>query len=469
MPLAPGAEASADRPAMRGAFAIIGISQILISLDFSIVSVGLAHIQSDLHLDPSLLQWVIGAWGLTFGGLVIFGGKLADLVGYRNCIIAGMLCLALGMICVGLSHSFPLLIAGRVITGLAGALTKPAILAFVGQSFAPGRERMRALGFYYTCNGFGAGLGFVAGGILVGAFGWRPSFLAEGIVAFVGVLIAILSVPAAAKKTTTSLDIPGTVLIITTNLFVIYTLSSFGKHAWNSQTVIVLASLSIVSMIMLIGVESRTKNPALPLSLFRLPNFVGSLFGSFFACSTNGALLVLVPLYLQQVVKYPTSELSLFYLPLAIGPLIFGRLIIPRLIARFGAQSSMIVGFVTLGTLALLLSFFRSAHLPLIPLIFTSLDMFGFLLIQTATATEVTAHAPTEARGVASGVYVAAIDVAPAIGVALAFAGLQPKVPGAIENFSLAFLIVVGIAATGAIFAAGLVKRMPAILGAGRR
>jgi hypothetical protein len=187
------------------------------------------------------------------------------------------------------------------------------------------------------------------------------------------------------------------------------------------------------------------------------------LFGSFFACATNGALLVLVPLYLQQVVKYPASELSLFYLPLAIGPLIFGRLIIPRLISRFGAQSSMIVGFITLCGLALLLSLFRSVHLPLIPLVFTSLDMFGFLLIQTATATEITAHAPTQIRGVASGVYVAAIDVAPAIGVALAFAGLQPKVPGAMENFSLAFLVVASIAVTGAIFAAGLVRRLPAI------
>lgn len=439
------------RPALAASL-MIALSQFLVASDFSYTTIGLASIQKTLQIDPSLLQWIVSAWALTFGGAVILGGRLADVVGYRICYMGGMLSFGVGTLLVAAASDLPMAIAGRALIGLGGALIKPAVLAFIGETAPTPQQRKKVLVSYYMWNGLGAGIGLVAGGLLINLFGWRSMFVVSAIVVVAGVLAGHKAFEHSGKKTRQeSLDLGGSLLATVASTLLIVMLSLVAKHGWLSTPIAVTAIATLVTIALFLLVEQRTANPAVPLGMFKLPNFSGALCCAVCVSASNASMLVLLPLYLQKVAHYSAFQASLTSIPMILSVFVFGNYLIPRIMKQRTSRFAMLTGFAVLTALAVCLSGMTPRWVPWLPLLFASFNNFGYFMVQMSTAAEITGHVAPERRGVASGVYIAAIDFSPGLGTALASIGLQPLIAGGAEDFSSAFLISAAIAVCGAL------------------
>jgi MFS family permease len=432
------------------AYLMIALSQFLVASDFSYTTIGLASIQKELQIEPSLLQWIVSAWALTFGGAVIFGGRLADVVGYRVVYLVGMLSFGIGTLLVAAASALPMAIAGRALIGLGGALIKPAVLAYIGQTSPTPQQRKKVLASYYMWNGLGAGIGLVAGGLLINLFGWRSMFVASAAIVVGGIIAGLRALERNTPRNRhESLDLTGSLLATATTTLLIFTLSLVAKHGWLSAPVGLTALATAAAAALFLLVEWRTNNPAVPLGIFRLPNFSAALCGAICVSAANASMLVMLPLYLQKVAHYSAFQASLTSIPMVISVFVFGNFLIPRIMKERSSRFGMLSGFAVLIALALCLSIMTPQLVPWLPLLFASFNNFGYFMVQMSTAAEITGHVAPERRGVGSGVYIAAIDFSPGLGVALASIGLQSAAPGAGDDFSSAFLISAAIAGVG--------------------
>jgi MFS family permease len=445
-----GTNSAAMTKSATAAYLMIALSQFLVASDFSYTTIGLASMQKELQVDASLLQWIVSAWALTFGGAVIFGGRLADVAGYRISYMAGMLSFGVGTLLVASASALPMVIAGRALIGLGGALIKPAVLAFIGQTSSTPQQRKKVLASYYMWNGLGAGVGLVAGGLLINLFGWRSMFVASALIVVMGSIAGLRALEGTPQRNKQeSLDLAGSLLATGASTLLILMLSLVSKHGWLSAPIGLAALGTLVAVIGFILVERRTPNPAVPLGIFKLPNFSGALCCAVCVSASNASMLVLLPLYLQKVAHYSAFQASLTSIPMVISVFVFGNFLIPRITKDRTSRFAMLTGFSVLIALALCLSAMTPQLVPWLPLLFASFNNFGYFMVQMSTAAEITGHVAPERRGVASGVYIAAIDFSPGLGVALASIGLQPATAGGADDFSSAFLVSASIAAVG--------------------
>jgi EmrB/QacA subfamily drug resistance transporter len=335
---------------------VLCLGMLMIVLDVTIVNVALPSIQDDLHFSTASLAWVVNAYLIAFGGLLLLAGRFGDLLGRRRVFLAGIALFTSASLACGLADSRSLLIAARFVQGIGGAMTSAVILGMIVTMFPEPREQAKAIGVYAFVASAGGSVGLLAGGVITQSIDWHWIF-------FVNIPIGIATAVYARRLLehdpgiglAEGADVPGALLITTALMLGVYTIvKPAAEHGWGAGRTLALGGVSLVLGLGFIVRESYARKPLVPLRIFRSRNLafanliqvlsVAGMFGVFFL----GAL------YLRRVLGYDALQIGLSFLPVS---LTMGTLSIrysERLVTRFGARNMLVPGLVLIG-LALVL------------------------------------------------------------------------------------------------------------------
>ena len=400
--------------------AVLALAQFIVVLDVTIVNVALPHIQADLHFSADSLQWVINAYTLLFGGFLLLGGRMADLLGPRRVFVAGLLLFGVTSLLAGLSNSPEFLIGARAVQGLGGALLSPAALAILTMTFAHGRERNIAMGVWGGLAGLGGTLGVVAGGVLVDSLSWQWVFFVN--VPIVLALVALIPVfvpdvrHSSGRRT---FDTLGAVLGTAGLMAVVYGVVRSEPAGWGSAEVVGVLTAGVVLLAAFVVVERRSAAPLVPMRLFRSRAL--SVSGA--SLALNGAaflsMFFLTAIYLQQVRGDSALEAGVHFLPMG-GAAIVGAILASQLVQRVGTRTVQLAGAV-LSVIGLFWLSQADASGSYTSQLLPGLIIFGFGIIGVGVPGQITAVSevrPAEA-GAASGVVNAMYQVGGALGLAI--------------------------------------------------
>jgi EmrB/QacA subfamily drug resistance transporter len=320
---------------------------LMIVLDQTIVNVALPSIQTDLHFSQSALAWVVNAYLIAFGGLLLLAGRLGDLIGRRRVFLAGLAVFTLASLACGLADSRSMLIAARFVQGVGGALTSAVILGMIVTMFQRPAERAQALGVYSFVAAAGGAIGLLAGGVLTQTINWHWIFFVN---LPIGVATGILTLRLLPNDSGISLekgaDAPGALLIVAALMLVVYAIVETGSYGWGSARTLMVGGAGVVLLAAFAARQALAAHPLVPLRVFAsrtvsVANLmfalvVAGVFGMFFV----GAL------YLQRVLHYDAIEVGLAFLPVALGIAALALGLAARLIMRFGAKPTLIAGLI---------------------------------------------------------------------------------------------------------------------------
>ncbi|MFD3946591.1 DHA2 family efflux MFS transporter permease subunit [Streptomyces sp. NPDC058579] len=322
------------------ALAVLAGAQFTVMLATSIVNVALPQIRSGVGLTESGTTWVVNAYGLAFGALLLAGGRAADLLGRRRILLAGLGLFGAASLAAGLSTTSTALITARAAQGVGAAAIAPAALALVMDVFPPGPGRGRALGVWGAVSGAGGAAGVLLGGVLTQAWGWRWIFHAVAIGTFLVLIATAAYVPRAPGTERGRFDLLGTATVSLALTALVWGLTSARRTGWTDTQVLGAFALAAVLLVVFVLVERRHPNPLLPPRLFRTGrvaagNVLMALFGSVWI-----ALFFFLPLYQQQVLGSSPLVTGLGQLPLA-GANMLGSTLAPRISRRIGATATV--------------------------------------------------------------------------------------------------------------------------------
>jgi EmrB/QacA subfamily drug resistance transporter len=453
------------------ALALLAMTQFVVVLDAAIVNVALPSIGRALDFSQDNLSWVVNAYTLTFGGFLLLGGRLADLLGRRRMFIGGLVLFSLASLLGGLAQSDVWLIAARAAQGLGAALISPAALSLVTVLFTEGAERNKALGVWGAVAGSGGAAGVLLGGMLTQWAGWEW-------VLFVNVPIGIAAAALAPRLLPESrdevehrdFDVTGALSVTAGLALLVYTLVDAEKVGWLSGQTLGLGALSLATLAGFVAWERRTAHPIMPFDVFRLQtlrgaNIVGLLIGmSLFS------MFFFLSLYLQQVLGYSALKTGLSYLPLALG-IIVSAGIASNLVTRWGFKPTLIAGLLMIAVSLLWFSRVSATGSYVGDVLFPSVLVavgLGFAFVPVTIAA-VSGTRPDEA-GLASGLINTSQQIGGALGLAIlasiansrtasvAAAGGHDAGFALTEGFKLAFLVGAGFAILGAVLASVLIS-----------
>jgi EmrB/QacA subfamily drug resistance transporter len=390
-------------------------------VDFTIVNVSLPTISRDLHLSASGLQWVVTAYALTLGGFLLFGGRAADLLGRRRILMLGLTLFTAASLSCALATSDAVLIASRAVQGLGGAVMLPAALSIVMNMFEEGAERNKALGIWGGLGAAAGTTGLIAGGILTKYAGWQSIFYVNVPIGAAALALTPRIVPdsrlvAPGRR----FDVLGAIMGTGGLVLLVDAISQAPQYSWGATRTIVLLMASVAVLIAFLVIESRVKDPLLPLSIFRLRMVAGAnvagllLGGSFFAFVFAGTL------YMQQVLHYSALQTGAAWLAASVTSMVLAA-ISQLLVTRIGPRLVMAIGMTLIGAgiiwatqvpvhghfLANLLGPFLVAGAG---------TAFSFIPISVAALAGVTEHQ----SGLASGLLNTSTQIGGAIGTAIA-------------------------------------------------
>ena len=332
------------------ALVVLCVGMLMIILDSTVVNVALPSIQRDLAFSQPNLAWVVNAYLITFGGLLLLAGRLGDLVGRKRIFMIGLVLFTTASLLCGLAQSQGLLIAARFIQGVGGALTSAVILGMVVTMFPEPREQAKAIGVYSFVAAAGASLGLLLGGIVTQAIDWHWIFfinLPIGVVSAVLAMRVVVpdgEVPGLHR----GLDIVGAALITGALMLAVYTIVKAGGYGWGSARTLGFGAGVFALAVAFVARESTARDPLIPLRMFRSRNvsganvvqllMVASLFGMFF----------LGVLFMQHVLGYSAIGTGFAFLPVSLGIGVFSLGFSARLINRFGAKATLLPGLALL-------------------------------------------------------------------------------------------------------------------------
>lgn len=452
------------------ALALLASTQFMIVIDASIVNVALPSIGTALEIDPESISWIVNAYTLTFGGFLLLGGRLADLLGRRRMFTLGLGLFAVASLLGGLAQTEAWLNAARAGQGLGAAIIAPAALSIVATTFAEGAERNRALGVWGAVSGAGGAAGVLLGGVLTESLGWEWVMFVNVPLALVAAALAPrLLVESRSDAGHRSFDIPGGLTVTAGLALLVYAIVDAESAGWTSSTTLVRLLGAAALLTAFVVIESRAAHPLMPFSIFRLrtlrgANVVGLLIGVSLL-----SMFFFVSLYLQQVLGYSALRTGVAYLPLSVC-IIVSAAAASQLVTRIGFKLTLIIGLVC--TAAGLLWFSRiSADGSFVgDVLGPSLLAAVGLGLSFVTVT-IAAVNGTEAReaGLASGLINTTQQLGGALGVAVlasvatsrtaSFGAAAERDPVAItEGFQSAFLVGSGAAVVGALLAAVLIS-----------
>ena len=335
------------------AFAVLAVAYFMTIVDLTIVNVALPTIGRDLHFSESALQWVVTAYGLTFGGLLLLGGRAADLLGRRRIFLLGLAVFTAASLACGLARDDALLIVMRGVQGLGAAVVLPAALSIVMNMFAEGADRNKALGLWGGLGAAGATVGLITGGLLTKYAGWEYIFLLNVPIGLAALLLAPRVVPESRLETARRRYDPLGGLTVTGGLLLlVYAISTAPQDGWASGKTV--ASL-IVAGLLLVGfviVEARVEAPLLPLRIFRMRGVSGANAVGFLLGGSFYAFIFIGTLYMQQVLGYSALTTGLAWLAASLTSVALAGLS-QLLVTRIGPAPILATGMalITGGTL----------------------------------------------------------------------------------------------------------------------
>jgi EmrB/QacA subfamily drug resistance transporter len=332
-------------PAQAVALATLCGVLFLTFLDNTVVSVGLANVQSDLHAGVTSLQWVVNGYALTFAAFMLAGGTLGDLLGRKKIMLVGVAVFCAGSVVAALAPNVNWLIAGRVVMGLGAAASEPGTLSIIRHVYPDKGTRADALGVWAAVSGLALALGPVIGGILVGVSSWRAIFwfnLAIGAVAFV---MALAFVPETSDRQGRRIDFPGIALGALALGSVSFAVIQGEQSGYRTWWIIALFALSALSAVVFVLVERAVASPVLDLKLFRRPPFAGSNFVAFAAYFGTFSIFFFTALYLQVVANASAYQTAVDFIPMAAGLIVASALTGPW-VASVGPRIPMTIGCV---------------------------------------------------------------------------------------------------------------------------
>jgi len=396
--------------------AVLCFAQLILLLDFSIVNVALPRIQSGLGFSANGVQWVVSAYALAYGGLLLLGGRLSDIL-ERRLVLQGALALfGLSSLLAGLVQEPALLVAARVLQGAGAALAAPAILSLITTGFAEGAQRNRALGWFSAASAAGFALGVLLGGVLTQTAGWRSVFFVNvPIVAAIMVggrrLLAPSNTPSAGRR----YDLPGAVLSTSGSAMVIYGLSQVSRPGPAAAWWIGAGTLALGAFVL---AEKRAQDPLVPLSILRLRTVSVANAASVLVPGVIGAVVLQLSLYLQQVQGRSALTTGLAFLPLGAIVFLAGPLA-AVLSGRIGAKPVCAAGalLVSLGVALLIRTSAHTGYPSLLPgLLVTGAGFAAFFATAAITATQ---GIPDGQQGLAGALLNTAQQIGTALGIAV--------------------------------------------------
>jgi EmrB/QacA subfamily drug resistance transporter len=456
------------------ALALLGTAFFMVILDGTIVYVALPSIDEALDFSASGLQWVMSAYLLTFGGLLLLGGRAADLLGRRGMFMAGVALFGASSLLCGLAWSEPILIGARVLQGIAAAILAPTALSLLTTVFEEGPERNKALGIWGGIGGVGATSGLLIGGPVTEGLGWEWVFfinvpVAIGVLALCPALLPESRAPVDRRV----YDVAGAVTITAALVLLVYAVSEAPDVGWAHLQTIGSIAAAVALGAAFVRVETRSAAPLVPLRIFRSRNLVG---GNLILLTAGAALdgtLIIVTLYAQEVLGYSTVEFGLGVAVLTVMSVV-GAVSGQAVVTRIGLRPVALTGLVLVGAACLVLTQV-SADGSYLGDIFLGLLLFGAGLGATFVASQIAglSGVAEQESGLAAGLVDSSFNIGSALGIAalttVAVARTEDVLAGAdqpastafalTEGFQAAFLVAFGVALLGAILALLLLRR----------
>lgn len=327
------------------ALLVLCLGELMIVLDTTIVNVALPSIQADLHFSETALVWVVNAYMLTFGGFLLLGGRLGDLFGHRRLFLLGIVLFTAASLACGLANSQALLVVARAVQGLGGAVVSAVALSLIMNLFTEPADRAKAMGVYgFVCAG-GGSIGVLLGGLLTGAFSWHWIFLVNlPIGAAVYALCVALLPDTRPQAAGQKLDVGGAITITLALMLAVYAIVGGNEAGWLSLQTLGLLGAALLLLVAFLAIESRVRQPLVPLGLFRLRSVaISNVVGVLWAAAMF-AWFFISALYMQLVLGYTPMQVGLAFLPSNLIMAGFSLGLSASIVLRFGLRLPIAVG-----------------------------------------------------------------------------------------------------------------------------
>ncbi|MEO6859371.1 MAG: MFS transporter, partial [Solirubrobacteraceae bacterium] len=396
------------------------LAQFMVVLDATVVNIALPSVQRGLHFSVADLQWVVNGYTLIFGGFLLLGGRAADLLGRKRLFVAGVILFSAASLLNGVAQSSGMLIVGRGLQGLGGALVSPAALSIVTTTFSDGDQRTKALGVWSAIAAGGAAVGLLVGGILTDIASWRWVF-------FVNVPVGIATVALALRYVTESradvqhrsYDIAGAFTVTAGLVVLVYAIVKAQAYGWGSARTLGLGAVALALLVAFVAIENRSQAPLMRLNIFRIRTLAVADATLLLVASAMFGMFFFASLYVQEILGYSPLRAGLAFLPVSAGIMV-GAGLAQQLIKRLGVRRVSIVG-ITLATAGMLVltqlpvhgSYVGNLLVGLLPMsIGMGLTFVPITLLGTSGVT-------AEDSGLASGLFNTAQQVGGSLGLAI--------------------------------------------------
>lgn len=453
---------------------VLCIGQMMIVLDQNIVNVALPAVQSGLAFSSENLVWVVNAYVIPFGGLLLLAGRLGDLIGRKAVFLTGIALFSASSVLCGVATSEATLIAARFIQGAGGAVASACILGMVATMFSEQRQQAQAIAAYSFASAGGGAVGPLLGGVLTDLLNWHWIFFINAPIGAVLILVGLRVVPRdGGEGVGKGTDFPGALLVTAGMMLLVYTIVDAERIGWGSAQTLLLGPLALLSLVGFVVRQATSAQPLLPLRLFRSRSLTAANIVQFLMIAGMFGLLFFGTLYLQRVLGYSSLQAGIGFVPIAVVIATVSLGLSARLVTRFGRRPMLFLGLVLIATAFVLLSSARVNGTYLVDFLPAGLVMgLGFGVAAPAMMGLGMADVAPAESGIASGLFNTTQQIGGAIGLTVLNAVVTARTndlsaAGATEAESLvggyhvAFLVAAGFAVTALIISAGMLRSAP--------
>ena len=456
---------------------IVGLAQFMVILDATIVNVALPSIQRSLGFSTDGLQWIVNAYAITFGGFLLLGGRAGDLLGRRRIFLIGITLFSAASLMNGFAGSSSILVIGRALQGLGGALIAPAALSVLTTTFAEGRERTLALGVWSAIAVGGGAIGLLLGGVLTSLLSWQWIFFVNVPVGLAAIALAIRFVPESrVENASGGIDVTGAVTVTAGLMVLVYALVNAQSAGWLSLQTLGLAAVAAALLTTFVVLQRRLRHPLIRLGIFRMRSLTGSNLAMLLVAAGMFAMFFFATIYVQEVLGYSALSAGLAFLPVTAG-IMAGAGLSQQLIRRLGVRAVGLSGMTIAAVGLIVLSRIPVAGTylgDLLPGLMTMSLGMGLTFVPITLIATTNVH--SEDAGLASGLLNTSQQLGGALGLAVlstiaakatanALGGLThaPSAEAAaaalVSGFRLAFFVGALIMLSGAVVLAVTVRR----------